>query len=136
MSHDRVGGCRVAGGRVAGGRGRDEHGMVTAETAVALPVLVAVTLAMVWLLTLGVAQMKVTDAAREAARALARGESAERAVELAEQAAPGASVTVEAEEGTVVVTVRQDLSPPGGVLSGAFGAAEVRSSATALDEVP
>jgi Flp pilus assembly protein TadG len=115
---------------------RDERGMVTAETAVALPVLVAVTLAMVWLLTLGVAQMKVTDAAREAARALARGEPAERAVALAERAAPGAQVTIEDDEGMVVVTVRQGVSSPGGVLTGALGATEVRSSATALDEVP
>lgn len=117
-------------------RVRDESGMVTAETAVALPVLVAVTLAMVWLLTLGVAQMKVTDAAREAARALARGEPADRAVTLAEQAAPGATVTIEDDGGMVVVTVRQGVSPPGGVLTGAFGVAEVRSSATALDEGP
>jgi Flp pilus assembly protein TadG len=113
---------------------RDERGMVTAETAVALPVLVAVTLAMVWLLTLGVAQMKVTDAAREAARALARGETAVRAVELAERVAPGATVTIDDAEGMVVVTVRQDVSPPGGALSGAIGGAEVRSTATALDE--
>lgn len=115
---------------------RDERGMVTAETAVALPVLVAVTLAMVWLLTLGVAQMKVTDAAREAARALARGEPADRAAALAERAAPGATVTIQAEAGMVVVTVQQDVSAPGGVLTGAFGAAEVHSSATALVEDP
>lgn len=115
---------------------RNEDGMVTAETAVALPVLVAVTLAMVWLLTLGVAQMKVTDAAREAARALARGETVERAVQLAEQAAPGSAVTVENADGMVVVTVRQDVAPPGGVLSGAFGNAEVSSVATAADEGP
>jgi Flp pilus assembly protein TadG len=91
---------------------------------------------MVWLLTLGVAQMKVTDAAREAARALARGESADRAVQLAERAAPGASVTVAHDGGMIVVTARQGISPPGGVLAGAFGVSEVSSSATALDEVP
>ena len=115
---------------------RDERGMVTAETAVVLPVLVALTLAMVWLLTLGVAQMKVTDAAREAARALARGEPVDSAIELAERVAPGASVTIEHDEGMVVVTVRQTVSPPGGVLDGAFGVAEVDSAATALDEDP
>jgi Flp pilus assembly protein TadG len=115
---------------------RDERGIVTAETAVVLPLLVAVTLAMVWLLTLGVAQMKVTDAAREAARALARGEPVDSAVQLAQRAAPGASVTIEHEDGMVVVTVRQDVSPPGGVLGGAFGVAEVSSAATALDEDP
>jgi Flp pilus assembly protein TadG len=115
---------------------RDERGAVTAETALVIPVLVAVSLAMVWLLTLGVAQMTVTDAAREAARALARGEPTDRAVQLAELAAPGASVTIERDSGMVVVTVRREVSPPGGVLEGAFGAAEVSSSATALEEGP
>ena len=113
---------------------RTEDGVVTAETAVVLPVLVAVTLAMVWLLTVGVAQMKVTDAAREAARALARGETVERAVQLAEQAAPGSVVTVATTDGMVVVTVRHDVAPPGGVLSDAFGQATVSSAAAALDE--
>jgi len=115
---------------------RNERGMVTAETAVVIPVLVAVSLAMVWLLTLGVAQMKVTDAAREAARALARGEPPDRAVRLAELAAPGASVSIEDDNGMVVVTVRHAVSPPGGVLEGAFGEAEISSSATALEERP
>jgi Flp pilus assembly protein TadG len=113
---------------------RDERGAVTAETALVIPVLVAVSLAMVWLLTLGVAQMTVTDAAREAARALARGEPADRAVQLAELASPGASVAIVRHNGMVVVTVRREVSPPGGVLEGAFGAAEVSSSATALEE--
>ena len=57
---------------------RDERGAVTAETSVVLPLLVAVTLAMVWLVAVGLAQMRATDAAREAARALARGESGDR----------------------------------------------------------
>ncbi len=114
-------------------RGRDERGMVTAETAVAMPLLVVVTLAMVWLVTVGVAQMKVTDAAREGARALARGESPDRAAELARTAAPGAEVSLAEGDGTVVVTVRQRVTPPGGVLD-ALGAATVRSEATALAE--
>lgn len=107
--------------------------MVTAETAVALPVLVAVTLAMVWLLTVGVAQMKVTDAAREAARALARGESTEHAVDLARRAAPGSTVSVTQTGGEVVVTVEGQVVAPGGLL-GDLGVAQVHAEATSLRE--
>ncbi len=49
--------------------------MVTAELAMAVPLLLAVTLGMVWLLTLGTAQVRMVDATREAARAVARGDA-------------------------------------------------------------
>ena len=41
----------------------------------AVPLLLAVTLGMVWLLTLGTAQVRMVDATREAARAVARGDA-------------------------------------------------------------
>lgn len=107
--------------------------MVTAETAVVLPVLVVVTLAMVWLLVVGVAQMQVTDAAREGARALARGEPPERAAELARTAAPGAEVSIRREGGVVVVTVTDRVRGPGAALD-ALPGATVSADATALDE--
>ena len=44
---------------------RDERGAVTAEAAMALPVLVLFTLAMAWLVGLGVTQVRALDAARE-----------------------------------------------------------------------
>ncbi|KQY62696.1 MULTISPECIES: TadE family type IV pilus minor pilin [unclassified Nocardioides] len=111
---------------------RDERGAVTAETALALPLLVAVTLAMVWLLTFGVAQMKSTDAAREAARALARGETADRAVALAHEVAPGASVSISEGDGTVTVVVSDQVPSPGGVFDGLSG--DTHGEATALRE--
>lgn len=97
---------------------RDERGAVTAETALVLPLLVAVTLAMVWMLTVGVAQMKSTDAAREAARALARGESPDRATALAREVVAGAEVSVVDEGETVRVTVESPVPSPGGLLDG------------------
>ena len=112
---------------------RDERGAVTAETAMVLPVLLVVTLAMIWLITVGLAQMQVNDASREAARALARGESVEEAMALARQAAPGAVVATAVHEGRVVVTVHRAVAGPGGVLAGLPGAA-VRSESTALAE--
>ena len=53
-----------------------------------LPLLVALTIALAWLLTLGIAQVRAVDAARETARALARDESESVAVGLGRQAAP------------------------------------------------
>ena len=98
-----------------------------------LPLLIAVALAMVWLLTVGLAQMRATDAAREAARALARGESVARAEQLARQAAPGVAVRVGRAGGEVTVVVHQDLAPPDGLL-GHLPGADVHAEATALIE--
>jgi Flp pilus assembly protein TadG len=112
---------------------RGERGAVTAETAVVLPLLVAVSVSMVWLVAVGLAQMRATDAAREAARALARGESVARAEALARQAAPGIGVRVVRSEGEVRVVVDQRLAPPDGVL-GHLPGAGVHAEATALVE--
>jgi Flp pilus assembly protein TadG len=112
---------------------RDERGAVTAETALALPVLAAVLLAMIWLLTLGLAQMRVTDAAREAARAAARGDGTARAEQLARAAAPGSRVEVTTRGGVVRVRVSTVQRPPGGLL-GHLGEATVRAEAEGLVE--
>ena len=53
---------------------RARRGAATAELAMVLPLLVAVALGLVWLLTVGAAQIRTVDAARETARALARGD--------------------------------------------------------------
>ncbi len=98
-----------------------------------LPLLIAVALAMVWLLTVGLAQMRATDAAREAARALARGESVARAEQLARQAAPGVAVRVVRSGDQVRVVVEQDLAPPEGLL-GHLPGADVHAEAIALLE--
>jgi Flp pilus assembly protein TadG len=112
---------------------RDERGIVTAETAMAMPLLLLVALAMAWLVAVGLVQMQVVDASREAARALARGESAERATSLARRAAPGAEVDLGREDGVVVVRVSRRVTPPGGLLD-ALAGMTARASATALDE--
>ena len=51
---------------------RDDSGAATAELAMALPLLLAVTVGLVWLLSVAAAQLRVVDAARESARAAAR----------------------------------------------------------------
>src|SRR5206468_10387938 len=54
---------------------RDERGMVTAETAVVLPVLLLVLAGAVAAVTVVGVQLRCVDAAREGARAAARGET-------------------------------------------------------------
>ena len=71
----------AAGDRMSASR-RGERGAVTAELAMALPLLVAVTVGLVWLLAIGAAQLRVVDAARETARAVARGDAEAAAVAL------------------------------------------------------
>ena len=87
------------------GRG-GERGSVTAETAMVLPLLVGVALALVWVLSLALTQVRVVDAARETARAAARDETSATAVGLGRRVAPaGARVTVRQERGRVVAVV-------------------------------
>ena len=83
------------------------RGAVTAELAMALPILVAVTWGLAWLLSVGLAQVRTVDAARETARAVARGDPTDSAVARGRQVAPpGATLTVVTATGEVVVTAQ------------------------------
>jgi hypothetical protein len=100
----------------------------------ALPLLVAVTVALVWLLAVGAAQVRVVDAARETARALARGDSTADAVGRGRRVAPaGSTVRVAEAAAEVTVTVSARVDGPGGLL-GSFPAPEVRATAVAAVE--
>jgi hypothetical protein len=111
---------------------RSESGMVTAEMALALPALVAVVVALAWLLSLGVTQGVVAQAAREGARAAARGESEGLVLAAARQVAPEAAVTVRRSGGVVSVTARVTRTPPIRFLRPLRR--EVRASATSWRE--
>lgn len=94
---------------------RSESGAVTAETAVMLPILAVFTVGMAWLVSLGVTQVRTQDAAREAARVIARGDPAATGTGYARRVAPpGSRVTVEKSHESVVVTVRAPVRGPGG----------------------
>jgi glucokinase len=101
---------------------RRDAGMVTAETAVLLPVLVVVLAAAVFVLACVAAQLECVDAARSAARAAARGESASTVTRTAERTGPdGARVVVGAGPGlgdaaTVQVVVQAQVRPFGRAL--------------------
>ncbi|MFE7645192.1 TadE family type IV pilus minor pilin [Streptomyces phaeoluteigriseus] len=79
---------------------------MTAEAAVALPVLVAFAMALVWGLLVMIAQIQCVDAARAGARAAARQDPADAVVEVTRETAPrGARVTVTREGDQVRVVV-------------------------------
>lgn len=113
---------------------RGERGAVTAELALALPLLLAVTTGLVWMLTLATAQSRVVDASREAARAIARGDDVGLARDLATRIAPeGASVTVSTGSGRVVVETAVEVGGPGGMF-GALPGVRVASRAVTTSE--
>lgn len=111
----------------------DERGAVTAEAALVLPLLVAVTLGLVWLLSLASAQVRVVDAARETARAAARGDPDDVAIQRGQTAAPGASITVVRQGEEVSVTVTSHVTGPGGLFAVLPGA-ELAATAFAVQE--
>ncbi|MEJ7833105.1 MAG: TadE family protein [Nocardioides sp.] len=107
---------------------------MTAELALALPILVAVTLGLVWLLALGSAQIRVVDAARETARSMARGDSMDEAVAAGERVAPaGSQVSVSRGDGWVIATATGRVRGPGGLFSFLPGV-RVEAEAVAVDE--
>jgi Flp pilus assembly protein TadG len=92
---------------------RDQHGMVTAEAALVLPIVAAFAMAMIFLMSIALTKVSTVDAARDAARALARGEEETSAVDQAMATAPrGAQIGIEQGADTVTVTVRAETRSP------------------------
>jgi hypothetical protein len=99
-----------------------------------LPLLVAVTLGLVWLLAVGAAQVRTVDAARETARALARGDDQNAAVARGLRVAPdGSRIEISRGGGEVRVTVSGRAEAPGGLLAG-MPSPELHAVAVAADE--
>ena len=92
--------------------------MVLLETALAIPLLAAVAVALAWGISLGATSMALGDAARLAAREIARGVDVSVALAAAQAEVPAADVQVAEEGGSVVVIAVQDVRPPGPLLSG------------------
>ncbi len=94
-----------------------ERGSVTAEAAIVLPIVAAFALTLIWMLSVGIAQVQAVDAARDAARAIARGEDDEQAIAQAQRtAAEGSRVDVKRGDGSVKVTVSVSAGAPGWLL--------------------
>ena len=91
-----------------------QRGSATVEVAVVLPSVVLAFLAGVWGIGAASAQLRCVDAAREVARAVARGEDVGSAKALAAPIAVGGSrVEVSESTGLVRVTVRAPVHLPG-----------------------
>ena len=84
----------------------------------ALPLLIAVTVGLVWLLSVGAAQVRAVDAARETARAVARGDDQAAAVARGERVAPdGSRVSVSAPATRSPRSSSAGSSGPGGLFA-------------------
>ncbi len=115
---------------------RRERGMVTAETATIAPFVMVVVLLLLWVVSLGITQVRLVDASREAARVMARGESVESVEALARRLAPpGAAVELMEDDGALVVTVRASAGLPVPAL-GHVGAVDLEATAVAAQEDP
>jgi Flp pilus assembly protein TadG len=102
----------------------------------AVPLLLAVTLGLVWLLALATAQVRMVDATREAARAAARGDSTDEALDRGRQVAPaGAALTVTTLDDRVVVSGSVTVDGVGGLFD-AWPSVEVTAEAVAAREDP
>ena len=98
MTRDRDQGARRGVAR------RADRGSVTAELAMAFPVVVLLLLVGITAVGAVLTKLRCVDAAREAARAAARGEAGQ---EAGQRAAPeGASISVVVEGDTVRAVVR------------------------------
>lgn len=117
-----------------GQRAAGDRGMVTAELAVALPALVLVVLALAWGLGLGASQALLGQAAREGARAAARGEGTVEVTREVHRLVAGAAVTVRHSGDRVIVGVRVRREPGPRLLRPL--ARELTASATAWWERP
>lgn len=98
---------------------RTDRGMVTAELAATIPALIFVLLIAVNAVMIGINQVRCVDAARVAARAAARGDSASAVQDVGVRAGPSGSRVAVAGGGVeVTVTVTAPVPGPFGWLVG------------------
>jgi Flp pilus assembly protein TadG len=108
----------------------DETGSVSAEFAMILPALAVVVALGVTAAQCGVVQMRLADAAADAARLIGRGEGAGSAAARVQAAQSGASMSVQRDG--VLVCVTTSAVPAGGVAS--TFTVELSATGCALDD--
>lgn len=109
---------RLAPPRARPARADRERGSVLLETAIAIPVLLAVTVALAWGLSLVGTAAALGDAVRQVARDVARGVPAADAVAAAQAELPDATITVEDVGGSATVVARRSVPAPVALLAG------------------
>ncbi|MBI1352207.1 MAG: hypothetical protein GC156_13965 [Actinomycetales bacterium] len=95
-----------------------DSGSVLVETAIAIPVLLMVAAALAWAVTLGSSALALQEIARQVARDVARGVDLPSAVAAAEDAVPGAVVSVQRTSGGVEVEAAREVAAPVPLLAG------------------
>lgn len=93
---------------------RRDEGAVTVEAALGLAGLTVITVLLVAALTVMTSQLRCTDAAREAARLVARGQPHEAASAVHQIAPPGANLAIRRDGDAITVEVA--AHPTGGLL--------------------
>lgn len=89
-------------------RRKHDTGMVTAETAVIMPVCALFAMLAVWIVLLGATQVRLVDSARDLARLVARGVPAAEAEAQVRRGAPDRTAfAVHRDGGFVVVEARR-----------------------------
>lgn len=115
---------------------RRERGMVTAELMTIAPLAVAFAFLLLWIVSLGLTQVRLADASRESARMLARGDERDAATAVARRFAPeGSAVRVTTRDGVVAVTVSARSRMPIPFFSG-VGSRSMTSTSVAAAEGP
>jgi hypothetical protein len=91
-----------------------DQGAVTAELAIALPVLLSVLVLGIWSIGLVVLNIRCIDAARDVARAVARGEPSDQAKAIGHRTIPSGTITItrDASDIHVTVTATSTHTPP------------------------
>lgn len=82
-----------------------DRGTVVAEAALVIPVLLAVTVLLVWVVSLGASYVRLLDIAQTGARQLARG------VAIVESP-PGVEFTIVDHDGLIRVQASERIAPP------------------------
>ncbi|MER7246039.1 TadE family type IV pilus minor pilin [Kribbella sp. NPDC000426] len=78
---------------------------MTAELAIALPVLFSLLLLGIWSISLVVLNIRCIDAARDVARAAARGEPLDQAKAIGHRTIPSSTITITRDTSDIHVTV-------------------------------
>ena len=89
-----------------------DHGMATLETALMIPVLLAVTLTFISLLHIGMQVLSLSDATRTVARELARGAEVDSVIAAFSAREPGATIDLDWNEKTVTVLTSRAAELP------------------------
>ncbi|CAN5401070.1 hypothetical protein BH10ACT6_BH10ACT6_15450 [soil metagenome] len=108
---------------------RDERGSAVAEFAVALPAVLLVLATVLGGVQLGTLQLRLQDAAADAARSLGRGDPTSALAARISRQAPSARWGVTRSAGLVCVQLTASAAPPAGVLG-----LDAAARSCALDE--